>query len=489
MNISLIIIFGFLALTILLGVMAQRGKDVNLEQWSVGGRGFGTIFVFLLMAGEIYTTFTFLGGSGWAYGKGGPTFYIIGYGCLAYILSYWMLPAIWRYSSKMKLVSQSDFFVSKYNSKGLGIIVAIVGVVAMLPYLVLQFTGLGLIVNLTSYGKISPAWAAVIGVVAVTTYVMISGIHGSAWTAVLKDIMILGIVLFLGIYLPIHYYGDLGSMFQAIEVAKPGFTILPEAGRSIPWFISTVLLTALGFYMWPHTFGSVYSAKNVRVFRKNAIFMPLYQLILLFVFFVGFAAILQVPGLVGSEADKSLILLSIQTFDPWLVGLIGAAGLLTAIVPGSMILMAASTLIAKNIVKVVAPTTTDQKIAFYAKCIVPIFAGICLFFTIQGTQTIVDLLIIGYGIVTQLFPPLVMSLTKKNFVTKFGAMAGIIAGCSISLIPFFDKTVINVGVLIPSLPKVLGDLNLGVVALIVNLVVMFTVSFVTNGNRQTQVAK
>lgn len=32
---------------------------MNLEQWSVGGRGFGTIFVFLLMAGEIYTTFTF----------------------------------------------------------------------------------------------------------------------------------------------------------------------------------------------------------------------------------------------------------------------------------------------------------------------------------------------------------------------------------------------------------------------------------------------
>ncbi len=47
---------------------------MNLEQWTVGGRGFGTVFVFLLMAGEIYTTFTFLGGSGWAYGKGGPAF-------------------------------------------------------------------------------------------------------------------------------------------------------------------------------------------------------------------------------------------------------------------------------------------------------------------------------------------------------------------------------------------------------------------------------
>lgn len=71
---SLIIIFGVLLFSMFLGVRAQKGKDMNLEQWTVGGRGFGTLFVFLLMAGEIYTTFTFLGGSGWAYGKGGPAF-------------------------------------------------------------------------------------------------------------------------------------------------------------------------------------------------------------------------------------------------------------------------------------------------------------------------------------------------------------------------------------------------------------------------------
>ncbi len=70
MNLALLIIFAFLALAIYLGIRARRGKDMDLEEWSVGGRGFGTIFVFLLLAGEIYTTFTFLGASGWAYGGG-----------------------------------------------------------------------------------------------------------------------------------------------------------------------------------------------------------------------------------------------------------------------------------------------------------------------------------------------------------------------------------------------------------------------------------
>lgn len=40
--------------------------------------------VFLLLAGEIYTTFALLGGSGRAYGEGrGPAFYILSCGRLA----------------------------------------------------------------------------------------------------------------------------------------------------------------------------------------------------------------------------------------------------------------------------------------------------------------------------------------------------------------------------------------------------------------------
>jgi len=50
---ALVIIIATLAIALFLGVRARRGRTMSLEQWSVGGRGFGTIFVFLLMAGEI----------------------------------------------------------------------------------------------------------------------------------------------------------------------------------------------------------------------------------------------------------------------------------------------------------------------------------------------------------------------------------------------------------------------------------------------------
>ncbi|MCG0313443.1 MAG: sodium:solute symporter family protein, partial [Calditerricola sp.] len=171
MNAALMIIFAFLLLSLYLGILSKKGKEMNLEQWTVGGRGFGALLVFLLMAGEVYTTFTFLGGSGWAYSKGGPAFYIIAYGSLAYVLSYWLLPAIWKYAKEYHLVSQPDFFARKYNSSFLGVLVALVGVVALIPYLVLQLKGLGIIVSEASYGTISPTAAIWIGMLSVTVYV------------------------------------------------------------------------------------------------------------------------------------------------------------------------------------------------------------------------------------------------------------------------------------------------------------------------------
>jgi SSS family solute:Na+ symporter len=175
-----------------------------------------------------------------------------------------------------------------------------------------------------------------------------------------------------------------------------------------------VLLTVLGFYMWPHTFGSIYTARNARVIRQNAVVLPLYQLILLFVFLVGFAAILQVPGLKGADVDLALFKLSVKTFDPWTVGIIGAAGVLTALVPGSMILMTAATLLANNLYRLAHRSAADQQVVRIAKLLVPVVALVAVYFTLAGGQTIAALLLMGYSVVTQLFPPLALSLTKSD---------------------------------------------------------------------------
>jgi solute:Na+ symporter, SSS family len=481
MNIALIIIVAATVFALVLGIAARSHHKMSLEEWTVGGRHFGALLVFLLLGGEIYSTFTFLGASGYSYGFGGPAFYIIGYSTLAYVFSYFMLPKIWRYARQHALVTQPDFFVRKYDSPALGVLVALVGIVALVPYLVLQLTGLGIIVQAASYGAVSKAAAIIIGAAVVTLYVIISGIRGSAWTAIVKDIMIVSVVAFLGFYLPIHYFGSIGKMFAAVNAARPGFLALPAHGQSVSWFISTTLLTSLGLLMWPQTFGAAFTASNANVFRKNAMVLPLYQLLMLLVYFVGFTALLVVPGLKGGDTNMALLKISVAAFPSWMVGIIGAAGVFTALVPGSLIIMCAATLFSRNFVAALRPRQSDESTVRLAKCLVPVMAAVGCYFAISGSSTIVALLLMGYNFVTQLFPSVVFSLRKRNPVTKEGAAAGIIAG--VATVVYFTLAHETIGRLMPGLPDVVKDINVGVVALIVNVVVLTVVSAATAGRR------
>ena len=88
--------------------------------------------------------------------------------------------------------------------------------------------------------------------------------------------------------------------------------------------------------------------------------MPLYQLLIAFVFFVGFAAVLKVPNLAADGTDLALLSVAKDAFPQWFVGLIGSAGMLCALVPGSMLLIASATTVAKNIVRGVNPSMSRR---------------------------------------------------------------------------------------------------------------------------------
>src|SRR4029077_5544372 len=330
------------------GLYAGSHRTMDLEQWTVGGRGFGIVFVWLLMAGEIYTTFTFLGASGWAYSKGAPVLYILGYQPLMYVVSFFILPQIWEFGRRYRLQTQADFFQARYGSKYLAAFVALVGVIFIIPYLQIQLTGLGMIVEVASFGAIPRTAAMVISFAIVAAFVLTSGIRGVAWVSVLKDVLLLFAAVFVGIAVPYIYFGGIGPMFAALVRAKPAHLVMPGATTNLghSWYVSTVLLVAVGFYMWPQFFGASFSAKSSDTLRRNAVIMPFYSITMPLMFFVGLAATLILPGL--ANGDLAMLTLVRKTFPAWFLGVIGGAGALTAMVPAGVMILTAATLFAKN---------------------------------------------------------------------------------------------------------------------------------------------
>ncbi|AMW03898.1 sodium:solute symporter [Gemmatimonas phototrophica] len=454
-----------LALLAAFGLSLRARGAQSLEQWSAASRGFGSVFIFMLLAGEIYTTFTFLGGSGWAYARGAPAYYIIGYAAVAYTASYWLLPAIWRRGAAWQVITQPEYFARAFNSPWFGRVVAVVGVCALIPYLVLQLKGLGILVTEASYGRIGPNVAIPIGTGATVVYVIIAGVRGSALTAALKDTLVLVSVVGLGIALPYTLYGGIGPMFDILITQRPDLFLFPATGLSGTWYTSTVLMTVFGFYMWPHTFGSVFTARSEASFRRNAILMPLYQIVLLFVFFIGFAAITAVPGLEGADVDLALLRVTRQTYGPWIMGLVGAAGVLTALVPGSLILMSAATILARLFTGTAA-ASAEREVRL-ARLMVPLVATVALYFVFRGGQTIVTLLLFAYAIVTQLFPAVIVSLRWPRRSHAGAACAGIAVG--VGLVVYTTLAGITMSTAFPSMPSAFTDINIGVLALIANV--------------------
>jgi SSS family solute:Na+ symporter len=147
---------------------------------------------------------------------------------------------------------------------------------------------------------------------------------------------------------------------------------------------------------------------------------------------------------------------------------------LTALVPGSMLLMTSATLLANNIFPVLAPTATDRQIGRLARAMVPVLAAIALFFTFRGGSAIVPLLLAGYSLVTQLFPALILSLPRRPLVPKEAAAVGIIAG--VTTVAYLTVTGATVGKLLPGLPQWVKDLNVGIIAMLVNLAALVLVT-------------
>ena len=465
--VSLTVTFGIVVVSSVVAIYAGTRRKMSLEQWTVGGRSFGVLLVWLLMAGEVYTTFAFLGASGWAYSRGAPALYILAYMSLAYVVSFFMAPRIWEVGRKYGMQTQSDFFEKRYGSKYLAAFVSLVGIAFIIPYLQLQLTGLGIIVEMASYGGVSKSAAMIISFALVAAFVYSSGLRGAAWISIVKDLLLLFAVVFMGIALPYMYFGGIDKMFDVLIAAKPAHLVLPGSTKVMgdSWFISTVLLTSLGFYMWPHLFGVIFSARSGNTLRRNAVFMPLYTITLPFIFLVGFTALLVVPGL--SNGDLSLLTVVQKSFPAWFLGIIGAAGALTAMVPAAVLILAAATLFAKNFWRpVISPGMSDDQVATLAKALVIVVTAIALYLAIYSSSTLVSLLLTGYSGVTQFFPGVTLGLFWKR-VTMPGVFAGLVVGVATVLYLMLNGMDPFVG------------LNAGFVGLCLNFVVTIVVSLLT----------
>ncbi len=416
---ALLIIGVIVVGTIGFALLAVRRIEMGPTEFIVGGRSFGALLLWILLAGEIYTSTTFLGAAGWAYGKGAPAFFIIAHGPIAYIIGYFYLPAAWRIGKERGLMTWPDFLIDRYGSKLLGKGVAVLQFFLAVPYVTLQLTGLQILLTIAGYGRYNATIAVSVAFLLTALFVFTAGLRGAAWASIIKDSLVLGAAMFAGIYLPIRFFGSPGAMFERLSQTQPHWLSI-HAGNApygVTWFISTVFLTSIGFFMGPASAQSIFSARSEGIVRRNMIFMPFYGLMIVLMLLAEFTAAVIVPGLKGTAADQSYMLLLQKHFPAWILGIIAGAGCLAALIPASVLLLGAASIFARN---VLGHTR-------YVRVLVLVCAVLSLALWIVAKTSLADLLLFYFNGVTQLAPGVIFGLSWKR-VSAAAVGAGLVVG-------------------------------------------------------------
>ena len=345
-----VFVFLFLLVTVL-GFAAARWRKAktldNLDEWGLGGRGFGSFIAWFLIGGDLYTAYTFVAVPATLYAGSAVGFFAVPYTIVAYPIIFVFLPKLWSVSHRHGYVTPADFVNGRYDSKPLALAIAITGILATMPYIALQLVGIQVVLDVMGMGQDSDNWLAkdiplFVAFAVLAAYTYSSGLRAPALIAFVKDILIYVVIIVAVIYLP----SQLGGWGHIFDTAQSSFDTFNKenadaiAAGEVPakammpppvaqWaYASLALGSALALFMYPHSVTAVLSTKNRSVIRRNAAMLPAYSFLLGLLALLGFVAI-AAGVTVGDPPNPQLAIPQLfeNEFPAWFAGVAFAADL------------------------------------------------------------------------------------------------------------------------------------------------------------------
>ncbi len=453
-------VIAFLALNLVIGVMASRGRSDSTADHVVGGRSLGFLLVLFMGIGEIYSSVAFLGQPGWAYEHGVAI--LANVGIFIGMMAFWLGPKIWQAGREHDYITQAQFLGGRYKSETLRVIASVVGVFAMVPYIAVQMMGGGYVFNVTTGGRI-PFWlGALLAFAVVAIYVYTGGLRAISWVAVLKGIFMAGVGLYVVYRVIGQYYGGVPEMFRQIAARSPAHLTLPGPQNFVTYtFHSTNLLNSLiAFYMWPHMFANFFAARSARVIQRQAIFVPLYNIITLSFTLVGFAGILVLRGI---RPDTVMVEMLLRVAPLWLVALFCAGALSASMITGAACSLAAAATFGNDLLQP-RVNLPDHELKKLIQLLVFAVIGAAYVIALLRPALMVYILLMAYSFTAQLFPGVIAA-----FYTRIASGRGVVAGLTCG---FLTALIFVFRIIEPPY-----NIHPGILGLAVNVPVFWAVSF------------
>ncbi|MGN6131785.1 MAG: monocarboxylate uptake permease MctP, partial [Nocardioidaceae bacterium] len=429
-----VFLFFFVVVTVM-GFVASRWRRADaldsLDEWGLGGRGFGTFISLFLIGGDIYTAYTFVAVPALLYAGNVVGFFAVPYTIILYPIIFIFLPRLWSVSHRHGYVTPADFIQGRFDSRPLALAVALTGILATMPYIALQLVGIQVVLQVMGIGVGGGSWFAkdlplFIAFAVLAAYTYASGLRAPALIAFVKDTLIYIVIIVAVIYLPMKL-GGWGGIFSsakdafasandaAVAAGKPPSAGILPSGAANWSYMSLALGSALALFMYPHSLTGVLASKNRTVIRRNAALLPAYSFLLGLLALLGFAAV--AAKIKTDNAQLAVPQMFHDLFPSWFTGVAFAAIAIGALVPAAIMSIAAANLWTRNIYKAfLKPDATPAQEASQSKLISLVVKFGALFFVLGlPNDFAINLQLLGGVWILQTFPALVGGLYTRWF--------------------------------------------------------------------------
>ncbi|HKC26703.1 MAG TPA: sodium:solute symporter [Jatrophihabitans sp.] len=459
-----VVIFFFVLVTAggFLAARWRRGESMHsLDEWGLGGRGFGTVVTWFLLGGDLYTAYTFVAVPAAMFATGAVSgYFAVPYTIVAYPIVFVFLPRLWSVAHRRGYVTPADFVRGRYGSRGLALAVALTGILATMPYIALQLVGIQAVLDTMGLGG-SGNWFVrdlplIIAFAVLAAYTYSSGLRAPALIAFVKDTLIYIVIVVAIIYVGAKI--GFGPMFSAAKTKMS--TVSPAtkaptgtflAGPSTYWAYATLAFgSALALFMYPHAITAVLSSRRRSVIRRNTAILPAYSLMLALLALLGFAAIYEVAkgkmNVFGQDgvANSQLAVPHFfgAVFPSWFAGVAFSAIAIGALVPAAIMSIAAANLFTRNVYReFIRPNASPRHEAQVSKIVSLIVKfGALLFVLGLDRQNALNMQLLGGVWVLQTFVSIVAGLYTRWF-HRWALLAGWAAAMIYGTIAAYQQTV------------------------------------------------
>lgn len=486
------IVFAYLAVALIVGVLAGRKGSGGTDDFVAGERAFGPVVMYFVIGATIFSAYALLGTPQRVVAKGSDAFYVLAYGSVGLVPLFFFGARVRRIGAREGFVTQAEMFGARYESPLVTVLMGAATVVAFVPYLVIQLKGAGVVMHAVTGWSESLGAAVVYAVVLV--YVLVGGVRGVGWTNVIQGAAMLIVVWVIGLWLPTVLYGSVGAMFDRIVAEQPEYLTLPgpEGRTPISRYSSEIIVSILGFSMWPHMFMKCFTARSARLVQLSVVFYPSFLFFLLPLLFLGYVAVLA-----GGPSDDSVLLWLVELVaghpaHPWLFAFLAFAILAASMSTGDALLHAGGSILVRDVLlplehtpfgravvrvlrrlRVSAPEAPSLRADDHGQTrtirVVVVVLALVSWSLLgrAGGTSIVDLLLLAYALPLQFLPVVLLGLYWRR-ANGVGASAGLIAGLGVCVSLFvLQKTAPGLAAAINPL-----ELEIGVIGLVVNTLAM-----------------